>query len=92
MKIYISKKEAHMVQEAIRELETNMFEQDFGDGEHGYSLSEVKALENIKSKLLKHSDERRSSNIPEADVSTFASAAATGTRSTRRGIRSLGAN
>ena len=53
MKIYISKKEAHMVQEAIRELETNMFEQDFGDGEHGYSLSEVKALENIKSKLFK---------------------------------------
>ena len=53
MKIYVNAKEAHMVLEAIRELQTGMFEMDLGDGEHGYALSEVKALENIKSKLLK---------------------------------------
>ena len=53
MKIYINQKEAHMVLEAIRELQTGMFEMDLGDGEHGYSLSEVKALENFKSKILK---------------------------------------
>ena len=39
--------------EAINELQTGMFEQDLGDGEHGYSLSEVKALENFQSKLVK---------------------------------------
>lgn len=53
MKIYITKKEANMVLEAIREFETGMFEQDLGDGEHGYALSEVKALENYKQKLVK---------------------------------------
>ena len=53
MKIYINAKEAHMVLEAINELQTVMFEQDLGDGEHGYALSEVKALENFKSKLQK---------------------------------------
>ena len=53
MKIYISRTEANMVLEAIRELQTGMFEMDLGDGEHGYALSEVKALENFKSKLLK---------------------------------------
>ena len=53
MKIYVNEKEAHMVLEAIHELQTGMFEQDLGDGEHGYALSEVKALENFKQKLLK---------------------------------------
>ena len=53
MKIYVNAKEAHMVLEAINELQTGMFEQDLGDGEHGYALSEVKALENFKSKLEK---------------------------------------
>ena len=53
MKIYINAKEAHMVLEAINELQTGMFEQDLGDGEHGYALSEVKALDNVKKKLLK---------------------------------------
>ena len=53
MKIYVNEKEANMVLEAIRELQTGMFEQDLGDGEHGYELSEVKALENFKQKLLK---------------------------------------
>jgi len=53
MKIYVNAKEANMVLEAIRELQTGMFEQDLGDGEHGYALSEVKALENIKQKLTK---------------------------------------
>ena len=53
MKIYVNAKEAHMVLEAIRELQTGMFEQDLGDGEHGYALSEVKALENMEQKLIK---------------------------------------
>ena len=53
MKIYVNAKEAHMLQEAIRELQTGMFEQDLGDGEHGYALSEVKALKNIKRKITK---------------------------------------
>jgi hypothetical protein len=53
MKIYISSKEASMLIEAINTLKTNMFDVDLGDGEHGYALSEVKALENIKKKLLK---------------------------------------
>jgi hypothetical protein len=53
MKIYVNSKEANMVLEAIREFESNLFEQDLGDGEHGYALSEVKALENMKQKLVK---------------------------------------
>ena len=51
MKIYISSKEASMLLEAIDTLKTNMFDVDLGDGEHGYALSEVKALDNVKQKL-----------------------------------------
>lgn len=53
MKIYVSSKEALMLMQAIHTLETNMFDVDLGDNDHGYALSEVKALENFKSKLLK---------------------------------------
>ena len=53
MKIYISSKEALMLMQAIDALKTNMFDVDYGDGEHAYSLSEVKALDNVKQKLLK---------------------------------------
>lgn len=53
MKIYVSSKEALMLMQAIDALETNMSDVDYGNGEHAYSLSEVKALENFKQKLLR---------------------------------------
>ena len=54
MKIYISKTEAEMLQDAIREWELGVYEmEDDCEGSSGFSKAQLDAIQNVKEKLIK---------------------------------------
>ena len=54
MKIYITKTEAHMLQNAIREWELGVYEQEEeSEGSSGHLKAELDAIQNVKEKLIK---------------------------------------
>ena len=54
MKIYITKTEAHMLQDAIREWELGVYEQEEeSEGSSAFSKKELDAIQNVKEKLIK---------------------------------------
>ena len=54
MKIYVSKTEAEMLQNAIREWELGVYEmEDEEEGSSSYSKAQLNAIQNFKEKLLK---------------------------------------
>ncbi len=54
MKIYITKTESDMLQDASREWEIGVYEQeDEGEGSSAHSKAELDAMQNVKEKLIK---------------------------------------
>ena len=54
MKIYITKTESDMLQDAIREWELGVYEQeDESEGSSAHSKAELDAMQNVKEKLIK---------------------------------------
>lgn len=54
MKIYISKTEAEMLHDAIREWELGVYAQeDECEGSSGFSKAQLDAIQNVKEKLIK---------------------------------------
>ena len=54
MKIYITKTESDMLQDAIREWELGVYEQeDECEGSSAHSKAELDAMQNVKEKLIK---------------------------------------
>ena len=54
MKIYISRTEAQMLQDAIREWELGVYEmEDECEGSSSFSKAQLNAIQNVKEKLIK---------------------------------------
>ena len=54
MKIYITKTEADMLQDAIREWELGVYEmEDACEGSSAFSKKQLDAIQNVKEKLIK---------------------------------------
>ncbi len=54
MKIYITKTESDNLQDAIREWEIGVYEQeDEGEGSTAHAKAEMDAMQNVKDKLIK---------------------------------------